>query len=333
MAESIVKTLFTGDPKPLENAAKRGEAAGASMRDKFKSLAGPIAAAFSVTAIAKFTRDTLKAADAIDNVSDAMGLNTERVQTLQVLAGRAGVSFEKVQDAIMRTAKEGVSFDEVAKAMVGAKDATMSQDEAIKILGRNALYLNDVFVQVADQGLDGLKNGLLETGEIMSNDIVQAADKMEEAMDKAFTKIKVGMQSWVTEMLGGLYSFGKGAQRALQRGVRGQGFGAGWQEGFAEASQDLFGDLSAAGKGGFKKTSGISGSAKGGRSFAAPEVSQAMSPVDSLAAIGGLMGSQINVQSVAERQLKLQESSEKILELIAKEAEKTSKNTERLNED
>ena len=335
-----------------------------------KQVAGAIGAAFAVRAVINFSKETLTAANALDNMSKSIGVDVENLQALQRISERAGVSAERLDTALHKIAKSqaatatntkmaeafatlGISaqelatlkpdemFERISRAMRNVAPNTLEAAAAMQILGSAGLsstQLNDVMNTVARDGLTNIKNQLLENNEIMSKDSVLAADQMEQAYTRMTDKMLTTGRNFFVKMTGGLFAFASAVKYTWRDLVAGGSDGPkAWREGWDKASADLFGDMSVAGKPD-KKTGGTVRPAP-----AADEIAQraakgitvgAPQAADSLAKIGGIIGGQTDpARMLAERNIKIQEKIKELTEKALEALNKVEKHTAPIEEE
>jgi len=176
MATAELKARATLDNKGFQTGlAQMNQGVQRFASGQIKQVAGMIGGAFAVGAVINFTRNTMQAADRLQDVSQALGITAERLQTLEILAERNGSSAEAMGAALKRAALEGVKIEDVAKVMRGIAVEGVSAEQALRVAGRSGAELNTVFDMIATQGLDNLQSELLRTNQIMSEGTVDAA--------------------------------------------------------------------------------------------------------------------------------------------------------------
>ena len=356
---AILKAISDLNVSPFESAMGRME----KRVDKFASgnlaqLGRTIGAVFSVYAVARFASSVGAAADQLDNISKASGVGVENLQAINVLFTEGGRSAEDAAAVFSRLKKAmdeatvdekiaqsfmrlGISFDDISRkspdrileliAVAMRENAgDMQMGEAAgNLLGRTYADLQGVMNTLATQGLDPLRESLLATNQIMGEDAVAAADKMQEAYDRLGRKLKTGAGNALITFFGGL----KAAGIRLTGGTA------------DEAAEALFGptdtandplankaanDAKAASASkmretAFKRVNAAMLAADAFRSSAESKVAvSGVRASDRLASIGGYIGGQSNpAAQMAERQLKVLEIQKQYQERIAKATEST----------
>jgi len=361
MAKAVIKTVVDANTSPFERGLIRaGQSAERFKNTQIKQLGGAIAGVFAVRAVTGFIRDTLKAADSIDNMSRALGVGVEEYQALVKVAERAGAS-GALESGLVRLRKSMDDISDDKKIQAAFKTFGMSMDQVLAsspdkilqriaiamkesgnsaevgaaagdLLGRQYVRLNDVMNTLATDGLDNIKNGLLETNEIMSRESTAAADAMELAWTKAMDRMTGTLRKLVIDAIAGFRVMREFfyTPAAIVGAVSG---GASWSEAAQIATKqmkdvldDMYGIAGAGAKGG-----GGRGPRSRGGGLAVPGVSEsgitvsAPQAADALARIGGIVGGQTSPElNMLQRIAKIQDAQEKLQERIAKAAEKTS---------
>jgi hypothetical protein len=234
---AVLKAIADLNVSPFEAAMGRIQA----RTDKFAkgqlaALGHSIGSVFAVGAVTAFAKSVGEAADTLDDTSAALGVNAERLQTLNVLFTKNGQSAADVSAILARLRKNsdeatkngsiandwkrlGFEFEEIANlpldeklvrifAVMASGGATMEQGEAAgNLLGRRYADLQAIAEQLTRSGLDPLRDSLLSTNEIMREDSVKAAAAMYEAYETAGRKIKTLASRGLTTAAGGLVAF------------------------------------------------------------------------------------------------------------------------------
>jgi hypothetical protein len=291
---------------------------------QMRQLGGMIGSAFAVGAVVNFAKRTMEAADNMQDMARNLGIGIEQMQALQLMAQRTGSSAEYMNGVLMRAAKEGVKIEDVAKAYMGVEGSSVSLEQAHRVLGRQAAQLNDTMNQLANDGLDSVTQKLLQNNQIMSEDSVNAAAKMQEAYEKAAASISNTLAAAFVKIIEKVK-----LTSAFLGALSG---GATMDEASNIAANTVNAEL-------YAKDSplkqGLALPPKKMRSAIEKEISvSAPQAADSLAKIGGLVGGQTDpLKGLIERQLKIMEAQEKAQAKIQAAAERTADNTEALVED
>ena len=165
--------------------------------------------------ISGFTQAVIDNADALDEMSDIMGMSIEDIQRLQTAANLAGVPFKKLKgilDSINASREQALTGDtkkqqlfaalgvdpssasalQILEAAAGAKKGTPAAAAAADILGKK---MGEILAVM--RSLKGLGPVELITSE-QAKRIAQAKDDMEEAA----RRLKVSATPTVTALLG-----------------------------------------------------------------------------------------------------------------------------------
>lgn len=196
-----------------------------------KMLKGAIAGAFSITVLIQFINKCLEIGDAIADTSKRLGLGVETTQSLQVAAERAGVEFGAFEQAIykLRAAQTdaaagnesaaksfgalGISmvdvmslpaeqlFERVASAMAQNKGSAEALAGAMDVLGsKGSVKLQASLIELGEKGFGKLNEEMLQSGQILGTDVVNALDQNHDRIAKVTTAVK----NFTVTLVGGL---------------------------------------------------------------------------------------------------------------------------------
>lgn len=261
-------------------------------------------------AFVRYGAQALQAADEIDNLSKQLGLGVESLQSMKVLMEEAGMSVTGLQtamnglvnfqaEAIQGSKKYqkafedmGVTFEElrqlspeqllerIGRALADGEGDADVMAGAVDILGGRSVKLQEVLKQLGREGFGNLNKAMLESGRIMSEDLVRSSDLMEEKLDRAMRRMKVKRDTFMGKGMSGMYIAGQGFMENLgnmfQADEDKSAFGKALQiygqmltlnafdkTGYLNAGRELFGDSSGSG------VDGLGGAAPGGAGAAA----------------------------------------------------------------
>lgn len=322
MATAEIRARATLDNKGFQvGLAQMNQGVQRFASGQIKQLGSMIGGAFAVGAVVNFAKTTMKAADDIQDMAVALGISSEKLQTLQLLAERNGSSAAAMGEALKRAALEGVSIEDVAKVMRGISVEGVSAEQALRVAGRTGAELNTVFDMIATQGLDNLQAELLATNQIMSEGTVDAAATMQEAMDRATSSMTNKMREWSVNAVKYLKEVA-----AFWGAVSG---GATFDEAIGIASQTVANEFASP----ERTTAGLSRQAIQKQPREAAINIGAPQAADSLAKIGGIIGPQTDpARQAAERALKIQENIEKQMQKLNTTLEQVASHTAALEE-
>ena len=174
-----------------------------------QQLAATIAQYVGPTLIVAATKKTLEYADAIAELAQKTGFSIEGIQRIGQVAKQSGSSFEQVaasmnqlqnrletgnkkatdalkglgiaQDEYMRM-RPDEQFRAVAEAVAGIEDPAKRTKAAMDLMGRSGADLIPTFM--------GIKDGALESADVLSTDFVEAAAEANDEIDKLIDKGK-----------------------------------------------------------------------------------------------------------------------------------------------
>jgi hypothetical protein len=358
---AVLKAIADLNVSPFDAAMGRIE----KRVDKFASgnmaaIGRTIGAAFSVYAVTRFVGSVGDAAHGLQSLSNTTGASAENLQALQILfqkngkeagdvASRLAILKKNMAEATVSPhiaqsfQKLGIAFDDVAskspdrileqiaKAMRAQAGDMAANEAAGNLLGVGYANLQGVMNALAAQGLDPLRESLRSTNEIMTNESVAAAAKMQEAYEKLGRQMKTTASNKVIEFFGGLKALGVAI-----------GSGGDWNK----AAESLFGptpeatpalaakrdsDARKASAQAMQRAAEENAGAKraAAQDWFAEQTSKIsvgnVQAADALARTGGYVGGQTNpAASVAERQLKVMELQRQLEERIAKATEEAA---------
>lgn len=320
-----------------------------------KRLGSQVGAVFSVYAIGRFAASVGQAADQIDNVAKATGASHENIQALNVLFqenGRAAGEALQVLGRLRKNLEEatvneeyarsiqklGLSFQDVAslgvdqvferiakKLQESAGDATVGE-AAGNLLGRSYAELQGVMQDLATEGLDPLRDRLLAVNEIMSNESVRAADKMQEAYDSALRKMRTRMSNFLVDVGVGFAMMWSGLRGGSMQDAYNKYLGSAIPTVEAYTPEELARRRQSAARMAETLTKRQAAAVSSADDWMAQAIDKikvgAVRPADSLAQIGGYIGGQSNpAAQMMQRQLRILEIQKEYQNRIAKATE------------
>lgn len=193
-----------------------------TFQTQLKSMAGTMAAAFSVTIVAQAARSVMQWGSALTDLAAQSRLTTDEIQTLEVASLRAGVGTEKIRTVMSKLSvvigqaksgmktyvdlfdKIGVSQSELAKmntrqvlervasAFTEAEAGSIAYGASLELLGtRSGAQLQEVLEDLANVGLDGMIKREKEAGTILEEEMLQRLDDLEDRLQLATRQTKV----------------------------------------------------------------------------------------------------------------------------------------------
>ena len=122
MAKAVVTAAINGDASGFKRAINDAKQSVSTFgRGQLSSIAGMVAGAFSIGAIAAFTRSLMQSADAVVDVANGLGMSVKEVVALKRAGDEVGMSFERVQAFVQKLA------DAQQKALAGGAGSEMAQ--------------------------------------------------------------------------------------------------------------------------------------------------------------------------------------------------------------
>lgn len=251
VANARAQLSLDGSPFRKELEAIGAQASG-KFTDTMKNVGRGIVAAFSAREVVAFAQQVMASADAVDNLSTRLGFGKETVQSLGVVAKDSGLGFEKFEAAILKVNKGIVAasagnkeltghfealglsvsdlqsmnaeqvFESIAKAMAQNRGDAETLNAAFKILGDEAgPKLQTVMVQLGEQGFGNLNKQMVETGRIMSEDVVTSLDRAEQKIAVVTDVVKTKFTEWAAAAIEAVEAMASGQtiedMRALEQ--------------------------------------------------------------------------------------------------------------------
>lgn len=219
MARAHIRAKMSLDNSNFRNGLTNSKSSVSSLAKTLGPLKGAIAGAFAVTAIRRFTRQAMQAADALDNLSRATGVNTTSLQALGVIARESGLGMGGLQSALSRVERviaeaasgsqpmidvldrlslsaeelSGLDADRQLEAIARALDnnGNAAESTALKyqIFGRQARQINGLLQDLGQDGLDATIKKYQELGLIIDETSLRILDLSEQTLSRAQTRI------------------------------------------------------------------------------------------------------------------------------------------------
>lgn len=352
MARAEIRAKATLDNSQFKTGiAQMNQGVSRFANGQIKQMAGMIGGAFAVGAVVNFTKEMFNAADAIDNTAKQLGVGVEELQALQRETELTAGSAEKMTGALLKLAKAqanaaageisqadafkdlGISMDQVRKLnpaqlfelisqkVTSAGAVSKEASGASLVLGRSYVELNSVMKKVADEGLRNMTDGMIQANQIMTSDMVVAADRIEEQWNRVFRSITNQARKLALEsVMGG----GK-----IQAFVKARREGKSFSEATdiaREASSIRISDTGAKTDASVNPIGADVSTTKAAKTAALPQVQAA----DQIAKIGGIIGGQSaerKIESTLQSSLEIQKMIKDATLETARASTQTSKNT------
>ena len=190
----------------FQSGLKRAESAGTAFSNSLKTR---IAGAFSVAAVATFTKSVIAAADKIGDLADQTGLAVDQIQELTAMAGKSGLEFpvfqqfiEKLRDA-RREAMDGKKEFESIFSQVGidAEELATITDpgELLQRFARGFAKFNEEGRNAIASAIGGTRAG----GKLSST--IAAIGRGETSGELKFTERQVAQASKIDNAAASLW--------------------------------------------------------------------------------------------------------------------------------
>ena len=194
--------------------------------DKFgSSLKNQLAGAFSVVALAAYTKSIIAAASRMTDLAIQTGISTESLQAMDFAARQSGASVEDIATAMKHLAKarqealedphgeKATAFSnfrigvdsirnsrledlmgEIGRAMQEAGDSQAYMSDAMELMGRSA----EKIIPTLSSSFDTLRESAEKAGQVVSGSTLDAID----AWDDKFSNFLNGVKVKATEVVG-----------------------------------------------------------------------------------------------------------------------------------
>jgi hypothetical protein len=207
VTEQAAKKQATERLKELAGAHQQAGGAADAHAAQNKRLADTIAQYVGPALIVAATKKTLAYADSLAELAQKTGFSIEGLQRIGQVAKQSGSSFEQVASAMNQLQNRletgntkaaaalkslGISqaefmrmhpdqqLREVAEAVASIEDPAERTATAMALMGRSGADLIPTF--------QGIKDGALESADVLSTDFVEAASAANDELDKLQTK-------------------------------------------------------------------------------------------------------------------------------------------------
>lgn len=231
VVDLLMKTgSFETDTQRAEKALNKlkREASNASsvMGDAFKGLAAGIAAGFTVDALVTFTKNTIDAMDALNDLADATGASIENISALEDVANRTGTSIDSVGTALVKfnsvlsDAEPGSKYAEILKG-IGLNAEELKRMDPAQALhqtaialaafaddGNKARIIQELFGKSVKEVAPFLKD-LAEKTELVGTTTGEQAGQAEAFNKQMFemkTNVNLAARSFMSDLLPALTS-------------------------------------------------------------------------------------------------------------------------------
>lgn len=254
LGKEELRVDITGNSSGLNRAVAQAEG---SLRrfsgEQMASLGNKLKGAFGITAIAMGTAMLLENADAIDEVSKALGISAGNYQTLNEIIKTTGGSTQaltgvlnKLRDAADTALSEGgpsadafetlgihvkelrsLAPDEIlqriAAAMREHAGAAGTYSAAAALLGKRTMpQISGLMDELGKTDLSALREEMTLTGRVMNDEMVARLGLMKDQLDGWKTSVGVGL-SYVVDGISTGWSKAKIALQAMGGWVLGKG--------------------------------------------------------------------------------------------------------------
>lgn len=206
MANADIIAKVSADTSQLQADLNKAKGVGQSFASSFSAIGKTIAGAFTISAIARFSMEMSNYAEQIQNISALTGLHTDSVQALGNVLEMSGGSVSQLQTMMMKLQKAiseansgnktfikdfetmGITLDELATAkpekileklaisLVNGGNNSAQFASAISILGKDLTEINQLMMEIANNGIQGIVDKQNELGQILTGDALTAWD-------------------------------------------------------------------------------------------------------------------------------------------------------------
>ncbi len=183
--------------KDIENISKQF--------DKLQSSISGVKGVLSVAGIALLTKRTLESADAIEKLSQKLGLTTDEIQKYEYAAKQSGATNEDLQTSFnylnkliaegkvpYHTLNEGLL--DIANRMQNASTGAQRAKIAFDTFGKSGISLIPMLLQGA-AGIKRLGEEAVRIGAVLPEDVINRAVKFKDQIDTLGTVITKNFQA------------------------------------------------------------------------------------------------------------------------------------------
>jgi hypothetical protein len=204
-------------------------------QNQLKAVGQQMVGAFAVGALINLGRQATRTGSEISDMAISVGVSAEQFQVLEIAAIKAGRAPAVIQKALTQIALKmgqaqrgmktyvdlfsalGISMDkvralntaemleEIATQLGDAEQGTVRFGAAVEILGaRSGAGMLEILREIADVGLAGMSAEMKNAGLIMSNEMIDKLDKLEDKMLIAGRQTKLGFGAglvWAQEAI------------------------------------------------------------------------------------------------------------------------------------
>jgi peptidoglycan hydrolase CwlO-like protein len=232
-------------------AFQRGISTARGQSDSFKQTLGSLRGALMTLGLGAMARQAIDAGSKISDLSVQLNINSTALQVLQRATQDAGASqgsLERTLRNVQQRTQEAINgntsyaeafgrlgisveefknlspekmFEVVARAQRDATDQGAAYNDVARILGQRAgPEMQEVLQRVAREGFDNLSESMIESGRVMNERAVVAADALSDAMGQMKDRMTVMIANVLPGLSGalGIVSQGWGVIWDLLRG-------------------------------------------------------------------------------------------------------------------
>jgi len=246
-AVAQLKALLGMDNKQFKAGMRDSTASAKSFGSTIAQVGGTLAAAFSIRAIAQFTKSVIDFASKIRHTADNLNVSTDSLQSLNSAALKYGVTVEDLQKGLAKLRQSqgkvvekdkeyldalkllkinaeafgNVGTDKalemIAKAYADSGQSALAFSGVLDLMGRSAKKSTAFLVELADVGLGGMISGEKATGDVIGEQTITRLELAGTRMDQLKLKMKILFAKLITPGEGGGVRLSAGVLEMAER--------------------------------------------------------------------------------------------------------------------
>ena len=232
-AVAQLKALLGMDNKQFKAGMRDSTASAKSFGSSIAQIGGTLAAAFSIRAIAQFTKSVVSFASEIRHTADNLNVSTDSLQALNSVALKYGVTVEDLQKGLAKLRQSqgkvvekdkeyldalkllkikaeefgNVGTDKalemIAKAYTKSGQSALAFSGVMDLMGRSAKKSTAFLVELADVGLGGMIRSAKTAGDVINEQMITRLELAGTRMDQLKLKMKTLFAKLITPGEGG----------------------------------------------------------------------------------------------------------------------------------
>lgn len=215
MATFSLKAILGMDGKGFKAGIKGAKTDTKDLKQTISEVKKSLAKAFSVAVIARYIKSVVDLGSRLSDIAGQTGMSVTSWETIVRVSRDAGIEVKKVEMAMLKVRQAqdeslasggkmadalktlGMTMDEVAgmrtdevfermsKAIVDSNRGAAEMQAITEIIGgQNAQSMLEIFTRIGTEGIQPIKQGLLETKQIMDDITAMDLDYVADRLDQ-----------------------------------------------------------------------------------------------------------------------------------------------------